>query len=229
MDYSDYSNFYFNGMEAVVFDFDGTLATVSVDFTSMRSGVLDRIRAQGLPTEPFEGLFALEMVTAVERNLRTRPDQAARFRKDTLGFIQETELAGARQGQVFDGVPDLLARLRGMNIATAVVTRNCRAAVLTIYPDIVDHADVVITRDEAEKVKPHPAHLLAALAHLGKEPDRSLMVGDHPMDIATGKAAGTKTAGVLTGMSSREALENAGSDVIFERVTELLSAAGVKS
>ena len=52
-------------------------------------------------------------------------------------------------------------------------------------------------------------------------PERAVYVGDSRIDIRAGKAAGMKTAGVLTGMEDREALEREGPDVIIESVADL--------
>jgi len=217
------SSFILDGPKAVIFDFDGTLASLSVDFEAMRSGVLDRIRSYGLPAQIFEGLFVLEMVRAAEQALsRSNPGRAQDFRNGALDFIRSVELDGAGKGAVFDGVPELLSRLRNTGLSTAVVTRNCRDAVTAVYPRITEDTDVVLTRDDVRRVKPHPRHIREALERLGQEPGKAIMVGDHPMDIAAGKAAGTRAAGVLTGSSSREALTAAGSDVVFDRVTDLL-------
>jgi phosphoglycolate phosphatase len=49
------------------------------------------------------------------------------------------------------------------------------------------------------------------------------MVGDHPMDIQTGKDAGAFTIGVLTGYSGREALEQAGADMVLDTATDILA------
>ena len=81
--------------------------------------------------------------------------------------------------------------------------------------------DVLLTRDDVEKVKPDPQHLLDALSMLDSEPEKALMVGDHMMDILAGKRAGTRTAAVLT-LRSREDFEEAAPDLILEGVAGLL-------
>jgi len=52
------------------------------------------------------------------------------------------------------------------------------------------------------------------------------MIGDHPLDIQTGKAAGVMTAGVCSGNSSRDELVLAGADRVADdcqKLIELLS------
>ena len=55
------------GVQAVIFDFDGTLAHLTIDFGLMRSKVLEIVRAHGLPDEDLEGMYALELVEEARR------------------------------------------------------------------------------------------------------------------------------------------------------------------
>ena len=48
------------------------------------------------------------------------------------------------------------------------------------------------------------------------------MIGDHPIDIETGKNAGTRTAGVLTGHFREEDFLQAGADMVLREAPEIL-------
>ena len=60
------------------------------------------------------------------------------------------------------------------------------------------------------------------LKQLDVPPDRAAMVGDHPMDIQTGRDAGARTIGVLTGYSRAEALHRAGADFLLNGAADIL-------
>ncbi|MEN6441144.1 MAG: HAD-IA family hydrolase, partial [Syntrophobacter sp.] len=109
------------------------------------------------------------------------------------------------------------------NIKTAVITRNCDAAVRIVFPDILDYCHCFLARDHVRSPKPDPAHLLRALEVIGAGPATALMVGDHCIDIETGKAAGVLTAGVGSGNVSREELSRAGADWVAGDCKELVS------
>lgn len=49
------------------------------------------------------------------------------------------------------------------------------------------------------------------------------MVGDHPIDIETGKRAGAMTAGVATGRISVSELRQAGADFVAEDCMQLIN------
>jgi len=82
---------------------------------------------------------------------------------------------------------------------------------------------VVFCRDAVNKVKPHPEHLNMALNKLGCLAKHTLMIGDHPLDIKTGRRAGTKTCGVLTGHFQKNDFIEAGADLILPHASDILN------
>lgn len=66
--------------------------------------------------------------------------------------------------------------------------------------------DFVAACDSGFGAKPGPGMCLAFAAHLGHAPETVLMVGDSLHDLTAGRAAGMRTAGVLTGLAGAEEL-----------------------
>jgi phosphoglycolate phosphatase len=133
------------------------------------------------------------------------------------------EIEAANEGALLDGTRMLLAELASWSIRTGVVTRNCRMAVLKVFPDIAHHCQVFLAREDTEHIKPHPEHLLSALRALGVVPAEAIMVGDHPLDILLGRETGTFTIGVLTGHSGREDLRSANADLIIDKAIDIIN------
>jgi phosphoglycolate phosphatase-like HAD superfamily hydrolase len=71
------------------------------------------------------------------------------------------------------------------------------------------HFDGVVGMSRGLSPKPSPDILLRASELLAVDPRRGVMVGDTPLDIAAGKAAGMATVGVTWGFSTRDALVDA--------------------
>ena len=86
--------------------------------------------------------------------------------------------------------------------------------------------DVMVGADDVEQPKPHPAPVTKALERLGAVPREALFVGDSPIDIQAGRAAGTHTAAALWGPFPRELLEKERPDHCVERVSDLTSLLG---
>jgi HAD superfamily hydrolase (TIGR01549 family) len=90
------------------------------------------------------------------------------------------------------GCVELLHWLQEKKVETALITRNTRKSVKTVFDLHGLHFDVCITREDG-KFKPDPSPLQLACERLGVEKERSWMVGDGSHDIYAGIAAGIKT------------------------------------
>ena len=211
-------------LPAIVFDFDGTLALLNIDFKEMRRDILDLAVSYRIPKDGLEQLFVLELITEIRH--RIGADGSGRddsFARQAMGLVTDRELTGAANSLLFPGVREMFRELRGRGIKTGILTRNCLEAVTVIFPDIRDYIDAVVTRDDTPRVKPDPEHIRVVLRRLNQDPSRSAMVGDHPMDISVGKEVGAFAIGVLTGYSSADDLKGAGADLILERAAEITS------
>jgi phosphoglycolate phosphatase len=209
--------------KAVIFDFDGTLARLNIDFAGMRAALLDLLARYRIPAAGIMNLHILEMIEAAAALLaQHRPAEATLFLQAAHALITKKEIDAAADGALFETTRTLLAELQRRSIRTGVVTRNCRAAVLKIFPDIDRCCRAVLAREDTCRVKPDPEHLMAALRILRANPAEAVMVGDHPLDIELGRRAGTFTIGVLTGNSSQEALLQANADMIVPDAPSIL-------
>ncbi|MBN1613205.1 MAG: HAD hydrolase-like protein [Deltaproteobacteria bacterium] len=212
-----------HAIRAILFDFDGTLARLNIDFPLMRRSVLELIGAFGVPRDGLADLYVLEMIEAGGRRIaEIRPETLADFRKEAYGCIESIEMEAARRGGLLEGIRPMFGALRRNLIRTGVVSRNSGAAIAEIFPDIHDHCNAVIPRELTSHVKPHPEHLLTALRALQVRPEASAMVGDHPMDIVAGREVGLMTIGVLTGSSGPEAMREASPDIILNRAPDIV-------
>jgi phosphoglycolate phosphatase len=210
--------------DALLFDFDGTLAVLNLDFDHMRHRLLALAVAQGLPLDELQGMYILEMVDHATAILRQRhPDQAVTFHAKAHQLLREIEIEAAYSSTLLPGVNELLHALQRRAIGVGVVTRNCDAAVRIMFPHIDRYCQAFLARDHVEQVKPHPTHLQTALARLGSSPARTIMVGDGALDIQAGKALGMFTVGVLSGTGTRDRLRSQGADLVLDSAPDLLA------
>lgn len=211
-------------IKAIVFDFDGTLARLNINFPVMRSSILRLMADFQIPEAMGMNLHVLEMIDAGESYLKAfQPAYAGVFRSRAHERVTGMEIQAAEQGALLDGTRTLLAWLAARSIPTAVVTRNCRVAVFQVFPDITLHCQALLTRNDTSRVKPHPDHLRSALSALGVAPAGAVMVGDHPLDILLGRETGTYTIGVLTGHAGLEDLRSAHADLIIDKAVDIIN------
>ncbi|MHB8138355.1 MAG: HAD family hydrolase [Smithellaceae bacterium] len=210
-------------VDTVIFDFDGTLAKLNIDFVKMRDEINKLVSHYGIDHEKLEHRFVLEFINEAGAIICKSSDQKGEsFTADAFRIIEDIEIAAARDGALFEGTKELLTGLKEKSVRTAIITRNCAKAVHTVFPDVLSYCPVLMCRDDVKHVKPHPEQINRVLERLGAYSGRSLMIGDHPLDIETGQNAGTLTAGVLTGRFHKEDFTNSGADIILECASDIL-------
>ena len=207
-------------VDTVLFDFDGTLIEIEIDFRQMRRGVLELGKEYDVSAQP--GLYVLESLDDIFNKLKSRDaNTALEFRQKAEKLIMDIELDAAEKARLLPGVDAALRKLKDMGIKIGIVTRNCRAGVMKSAETFHLVYDLLLARDDVEKVKPHPKHLFDALNILDTKPEKALMVGNHPMDILAGEKAGMKTVAVLTTQPKEDFQKNA-PDLILSGVPDLI-------
>jgi phosphoglycolate phosphatase len=214
------------GIRAVVFDFDGTLAVLNIDFSSMKERVFELMRKFDVHEGRIGERYLLEIIDEVVQILNEKDtDAAAAFYQEAHQILHEVELKAAEEGKLLQGAKETLVSLRGKGLKVGIVTRNCEEAVRKVFPDVEKYCDVIVTREAIKNVKPHPEHLAFVTKALSVSGEETVMVGDHTIDIQAGKRVGMKTIGVLTGRVKKEEFEKAGADWVLgdaSKVGELL-------
>jgi phosphoglycolate phosphatase len=211
-------------IKTIIFDFDGTLAKLNIDFHQMREGVGKLILSYGITRDELHTDFVLEMIDSAAAILNQRsPHISKKFFDEANSIIEKIEIEAAENGELFDRTKELLNSLKSLKISCGIITRNCAKAVKIVFPDILSYCPVVVCRDAVNKVKPHPEHLNKALNKLGGSAKHTLMIGDHPLDIKTGRRAGTKTCGVLTGHFQKNDFIEAGADLVLPHAADILN------
>lgn len=93
----------------------------------------------------------------------------------------------------------------------------------------LDHLfDLIVTSRDVEERKPSPQCFTYAARFLGVPVTDCVVVGDSINDIHAGKSAGAKTIAIVSGLFSKEELEVAEPDLIFENISILLQHFGIK-
>lgn len=226
-----------SGIEAIIFDFDGTLAALNIDFALMRKRIMAISARYGLKEAEIGSLYALEMVEESKRLLDGRRSAAVRdFLIEANSAIEEIELEASAKGCLLPGIVPMMERLKENGYPIGIVSRNCEKAIKRVFPDVELHCKAFLPRDKVEKVKPHPEHLHKALGLLGVDGRNAAYVGDHLMDVKAGKEAGIwTTIGVLTGRIKEAEFKEAGADLVLKIAAHLphhlpwLNSAGPKS
>ncbi|HVN96163.1 MAG TPA: HAD family hydrolase [Syntrophorhabdaceae bacterium] len=208
-------------MKAVIFDFDGTLTELTLDFGHLNREILN-FALQHVSPELIEASRKQYIVETIYKLAENMGERGPNFQKGAFERLASLELYASQGKDVFPYTRGLLRELKRRTLRTGIITRTCRAVLRQVFPDMDAYIDVAVTREDIREVKPDPAHVTRALDLLHVAPEYALVVGDHPTDIAAGRALNVKTAGVLTGRTERAAFEEAGATYIIDDIRGVL-------
>ncbi|WP_435066504.1 HAD family hydrolase [Haloplanus sp. C73] len=160
---------------AVVYDLDGTLVRLAVNWNAAAADAIDVFEAAGVDVGDADlwSLFERAPDHGVDDDLEDV--LAAHERRGAERSIRLPHADHVAEWDVPVGVCSL-------NAASA-----CRVAL--DRHDLSSHVDTVVGRDSLATHKPHPGPLLTAIDRLGAEPSSALFVGDTERDERTAARA----------------------------------------
>lgn len=106
--------------------------------------------------------------------------------------------------RLLDGVDRLLADLHAMGLLLGIATtdRRWRTEAALSALGVFRFFSAIVGAEDVEKVKPAPDMALLACDRLGCRPEEAVVVGDSPVDLEMGRAAGVAAClGVPTGLN----------------------------
>lgn len=208
-------------IECVLFDFDGTLAHTEPAYVRAYREAIFRFGGMHPSDDEMDGFLN---VTASEFAAKF-PSTEVLVDFERIYYETHHEMLS-----VYDGIPELLNALRGARHALAIVSlKPRRAGELEIdLTGLRPLVDLAIWGDDVAAPKPAPDAALEAVARLGVDPLRTIVVGDSPSDALMARAAGMPIVGALWGNPSHRRLVDAGVETFLERPGELLEIVGIR-
>jgi phosphoglycolate phosphatase len=161
--------------DAVVWDLDGTLVHLTVDWEAVADDAEATFRSAGVDADGMDLWSMLDLA------------DAEGMREDVEAVIADHEREGARRSTRL-----ACADRMGSFDAEGVCSLNCEAAcrVALDAHDLTPHADAVVGRDSVATRKPDPEPLLETLRRLDAAPEEAVFVGDSRRDELTAERAG---------------------------------------
>jgi len=194
-----------NTIECVLLDLDGTLVDSGPDLAgTLNSLLLEEGREpfpyqEIRPTVSHGGMVMIESffgITDNEPELRRLHDR----------FLEIYQSRLARETVLFPGMIEVLDTLESMATPWGIVTNKPAhlTAPLMRALTLDDRAACIVSGDTLEYSKPHPAPMLHACRIAGREPSKTLYIGDARRDIEAGSNAGMYTLVALYGYLGEE-------------------------
>jgi pyrophosphatase PpaX len=201
-----------------LFDMDGTLIDSSA---AILSSVKEAARVTGLRVPADKEIKEIIYLPSLISFKILYPDKdPAKFDSVFLSLMRSKfknmikELPKAKR---------TLELLREKGIKIAIVTTKDRESAEAAIRLFQFPNDLLLTAEDAKRVRPDPEPLLKAIELLNSSADHTFYCGDTPPDIVQGRRAGVKTVGLTTGLYTKEELETETPDFIFDNIDAVLT------
>ena len=213
---------YLTGMRpALLFDLDGTLIdSIELILGSARHAFTD-FAGRSPTDEEWRAGIGRPLQTVLREYAADDAEAERLFQRYRAYQLEHHD----RLVRPYEGIVDSLRELAEAGHPMALVTSKSDwlAEKALAHVGLDRLIPTVVGCDTCVNHKPHPEPVERALALLGAPAHGALFVGDSPHDVESGRAAGVGTVGVTWGAFTRAELENAGADVVIDRVEELRS------
>ncbi|WNS42113.1 pyrophosphatase PpaX [Paenibacillus sp. MMS20-IR301] len=205
-------------IECVLFDLDGTI--VNTNELIIRS-FMHALEENNLPALTREEIIP-HMGTTLQQQITAFSGQV-----DTAALEQSYRSYNyAHHDELIDSFPHVNETMEGLlsrGIKLGIVTTKIRPTTLKALEmfDLLKYMDTIVTVNEITHPKPHPEPVLTAVANLGVDPGKTLMVGDSAVDILSAKAAGVRAAAVAWSLKGEDTLRKYEPDYIIHDMRDL--------
>jgi phosphoglycolate phosphatase len=208
----------------IVFDLDGTLVDSHRDIANAANALVEELGGRRLPVAEIVGMVGEGAALLVRRALA-----AGGLNPETPGALDRFLALYDDQLLVhtapYEGTVEVLTRL-GEQAPMSVLTNKPQRPTERMLEELElrNYFGEVVAGDTPLGRKPDPAGLLHLAAAAGVPPERTLMVGDSPVDLQAARNAGTRICLVRYGFGYRFAPADFRGDELFaDRPADLLT------
>ena len=209
-------------VQAIIFDFDYTLADSSEGVIECINFALDRL---GLPLAADAEIRQTIGLPLPDTLAMLVGKEYTRYTDEfTRLFVERADEVMVDMTELFDIVPETVAALQKLGIQLGIVTLKYRYRIESILrrERLLDAFEIIIGAEDVSEHKPSPKGLLAAMERLNCVRQNCLYVGDSITDAKTAQRANIDFIAVLSGVTPRSAFEDYNVSAVLADVSGLL-------
>jgi HAD superfamily hydrolase (TIGR01509 family) len=207
-------------IKGVVFDFDGTLLdSMKIIFEALNEALSKR-NLQKISLDLLGRMAGRPLSDIIKAKMYVPEHTIEAIEKDLFkAYVNFCRTSC----QLLPNVENTLKTLKSKHVKLGLLTTTPREPLKVAVKRLAisNYFDIMLAKDEA-KSKPDPDGLNQIITEFGVNRDECLYVGDSPIDILTGKAAGIRTIAVTTGLATVEQLKENAPDDIITNLEQLL-------
>ncbi len=208
--------------DAVIFDWDGTLADTKEAILASFHGALREIVNLDVSDEFIERRIGVGAAWTFREILESKGiSYDEEIIKRLVAVKVRVAIEEAGKAKLFPGAKDLLKSLNG-KVKMGLASMNNRQVIdrLLAALDIAKFFSVVVTVDEVSKSKPDPEIFLKTAEKLGSKPERCVVLEDSIFGVKAAKAGKMGCIAVTQGAYGASELGKANPDLIVNSLQQ---------
>lgn len=213
------------GLEAVLFDLDGTLLDTAPDLIHAANALRVEQGLSALADHAYGPVVSHGSAAMIERGFNLSADDP-RMQPLRQRFLDLYRASVSRASRPFDGMLELLDQIEQRGLRWGIVTNKPGWLTEPLLEDLglARRAACLVSGDTLPCRKPDPAPVRHACELLGLHPSRVVILGDAMRDVDAGQRAGTATLVALFGyICAEDRPADWGADGLISHPLDLLT------
>ena len=210
-------------VEAILFDFEGTLVDFQWKLSAAVEDVLQALGAMGLARDRIQSRKYSTILPEALRLASESGLQADQVREKIFAIYDRYDEDALTRWSLRPGVQDFLQTITNRGIHAGLVSNVGLKALSRALPKLgLERSfEVALSRNDVANLKPSPDGINLALEKIGVRKDRSVFVGDSLDDIHGARNAGLRVIIISDGENVREDILAARPDYVIQGYNEL--------
>ena len=212
------------GVQAVIFDLDGTLLDTLADIGDSVNMMLAEYGFDGHTMDDYRRFIGNGIHMLVTRALPLAGRSDVMVRQCVTRAREIYWDNWNRKTRPYDGINDLLGELKTIGLPLAVLSNKPHDFTVRYVEAYFKRSDFAIVMGQSDDfpVKPDPASAIYIARQIGLPPSTFLFVGDSAIDMQTAAAAGMTAVGAGWGFRGPKELTENGCQALVRHPKEIL-------
>jgi len=208
--------------KVAIFDLDGTILNTLEDLADTMNYCLRAYGMKERSLNEIKSFVGNGIRRLVERAVSNGTD-AKTIEEIYAAFNQYYKDHCDVKTRPYEGIPEVLKKLKEEGVLTAVVSNKADYAVKKLCKEYFDGLfDYSVGEKEGIRRKPYPDSVISAIEHFGANPDEAVFIGDSEVDYQTAHNAGIDVIMVSWGFRDEDYLKSIGAAKIIHEPYEIL-------
>jgi HAD superfamily hydrolase (TIGR01549 family) len=211
---------------AILFDLDGTIIKSTYQPREAKTALINKLKELGVNVSNISlNETTMNIIDKAKAQIKKKTNLSLKEVNKTINeILDKFDIEALSRSELIHDAKSILNSLRNKGLKLGIVTNSGRKGVkLTLENfNMKNYFDVIVTRNDIEKMKPSGEGIIKAVTSLGCKRNQIMYVGDSWVDIRSAKNAGVIAVAITGGLSTSEKLRQESPDIMLNSLDELL-------